>query len=121
KVAARVEAPKLVQTVIETFTGSQLEALFAAAEKGRFAVRDKALLAILIDTGARASEVMGLTTDTIWLDADDSYIRVLGKGRKEREIPIGRAARIALRRYVTRYRKPANKAEKRLFLGRDGK
>ena len=116
KVASRVEAPKLEQMVIETFTPEQIAALFAVAEKGRFAVRNKAILAVLIDTGARVSEVTNLILDHVWLDVDDSYIKVMGKGRKEREIALGRTARIALRRYITRYRKAAASAERHVFL-----
>jgi site-specific recombinase XerD len=56
----------------------------------------------------------------VWLDADDSYLKVNGKGRKQREVPLGRHSRTALRRYITRYRRPKDKAEKRVFLSRTG-
>lgn len=122
KVVARVELPRVEQTVIEVFSPEQIELLFAAAEKQPYAVRDKALLCVLLDTGARASEVIGLTLDCVWLDADDSYILVHGKGKKDREIALGRKARIALRRYITRYRKPATPKEQHVFLaGNTGK
>ena len=121
KVAARVDLPSVEETVIEVFSVSQIQVMFAAAEKQPFPVRDKALLAVLLDTGARAGEIVGLTLDCVWLDADDSYMKVTGKGRKEREIALGRVARLALRRYITRYRKPATATEKHVFLGRTGK
>jgi site-specific recombinase XerD len=121
KVVSRVALPRAEQVVIETFTPEQLQALFRALEKQPFPVRDKAILSVLIDTGIRASELCGLVLNCVWLDADDSYIKVLGKGRKEREIPLGRASRIALRRYITRYRgKPRNQAEQHVFLSRTG-
>ena len=75
---------------------------------------------MLLDTGVRASELVGLTLDCTWLDPDDSYLKVMGKGRKEREVPLGRTARTALRRYITRYRKPRTAAEQHVFLGRTG-
>jgi site-specific recombinase XerD len=120
KVVKHIQLPKSDQTVIETFSPEQIEALFRATEKQPFPVRDKALLAVLLDTGVRAAEFCGLTLSNIWLEADDSYIKVTGKGRKEREIALGKTARIALRRYITRYRKPKNKAEQHVFLSRTG-
>jgi site-specific recombinase XerD len=118
KVAARVELPKVGETIIDTFTNVQLEALLLACDAQPFAVRDKAMVSVLIDTGCRASELVGLTLDCVWLDPDDRYIKVTGKGRKERELALGRAARLALRRYITRYRKPKNRAERHVFLSR---
>jgi site-specific recombinase XerD len=120
KVILQVQLPKLDQMVIETFSPEQLEAMLRATEKQPFPVRDKAILSVLIDTGVRASELCGLTLNCVWMDSDDSYIRVTGKGRKEREISLGRTARIALRRYITRYRKPKNKADQHVFLSRTG-
>lgn len=120
-IAARVGTIPVETKVIQVFTSSQIAALFAAAEHGTFAARDKALLAVLVDTGARVSEVIGLTLDCMWLEADDSYILIKGKGRKQREVPLGRVARLALRRYITRYRKPAHKAEPHVFLAQGGR
>jgi site-specific recombinase XerD len=119
-IAARVDSPRVESKVIETFSDAQIAAFFQAAEGGPFAVRNKAILAVLVDTGARASEVVGLSLDCVWLDPDDSFIKVTGKGKKEREIGLGRVARLALRRYITRYRKPARAQEKRVFLARGG-
>ena len=121
KLARRIELPKADETMIETFSEAQLEAMLKATEKQFYPVRDKAILAVLIDTGCRAGELVDLTLDCVWLDTDDSYLKVRGKGRKERELTLGRAARIALRRYVTRYRKPAHRAEQHVFLGRTGR
>lgn len=122
KVARRVELPRSDQGVIETFTPEQLQAFFRAAEKQPelLAVRDKAILAVLVDTGIRAAELCGLMLDCVWTDPDDSFIKVQGKGRKERECPLGRMARIALRRYITRYRRPAERGDKHVFLSRVG-
>jgi len=120
KIAARVESPPVETKVIEVFTDVQIAAFFRAAEEGDSAVRDRALLALLIDTGARASEVVGLTLDCTWLDPDDSYILVRGKGKKQREIGLGRVARMALRRYVTRYRRPDDRSDTHVFIARTG-
>ena len=121
KLARRIELPKADETVIETFSEAQLEAMLKATEKQFYPVRDKAILAVLIDTGCRAGELVDLTLDCVWLDTDDSYLKVRGKGRKERELTLGRTARAALRRYITRYRKPHHRAEQHVFLGRSGR
>lgn len=119
--AKRITLPKTDEQILETFTPEQLAAMLAVTADQPFPVRDKAMLAVLIDTGIRASELCSLTLDSVWLDQDDSYIRVRGKGRKERELSMGRASRMALRRYITRYRRPASKAEQHVFLGRRGR
>jgi len=119
RVVARIALPRAEQTVIETFTPAQLEAMLRAIDRQPYPVRDKAILSLLIDTGIRASELCGLTLNCVWLESDDSYIKVLGKGRKEREIPLGRAARIALRRYITRYR--GGSESPYVFLSRTGR
>src|SRR5712691_7044983 len=80
-IAARVEPIPVESKVIETYSDVELVAFFQAAEEGDYAVRNKAILSVLIDTGARVGEVVSLTTDCVWLEADDSYILVRGKGK----------------------------------------
>jgi site-specific recombinase XerD len=120
KLASRIELPKADERVLETFSPLEVTAMLKATEDQVFAVRDRAILAVLLDTGIRASELCGLTLDCVWLDQDDAFLKVMGKGRKERELALGRTARLALRRYITRHRKPASKAETHVFLGRRG-
>ena len=73
-------------------------------------LRDRALLEVLYGTGARISEAIGLDVDDVsrLLDVPDGAptpaLRVLGKGRKERVVPLGSYARAALQAYLVRAR-----------------
>jgi len=85
-------------------------------------LRDAAVLELLYGSGLRVSELVGLDLDRISNDAED--LRVLGKGQKERRVPIGRKARAALSAYLSRRpelrdRHGAQHA-RALFLGRRG-
>ena len=62
-----------------------------------FSLRDRALLETLYSTGARVSEVVGL--DLCDIDDTDAFVRLKGKGRKERIVPIGEMAIQAIRDY----------------------
>lgn len=93
KLSKRIEIPSVDIKVIETFTQDHIKRLFAASEKEctpNLVARDKAIIAVLIDTGIRASELCGLTLDNVFLNSQDVYIRVFGKGRKEREVGLQR-------------------------------
>lgn len=118
KLVKRIKYPAVVKKVIEIFTEEQIAALFAACNKemnDRLVYRDKAILSILIDCGIRSSELCGLTLDNLHLEPYNAFLKCMGKGRKEREIPIGKACRRALSIYITRYRR-ADKTEKHVFL-----
>lgn len=120
KVAARVDMPKVDQTIIETFTPEMIRAMLSVCSKEYtdvLAARDRAIISVLVDTGIRASELCGLTLDNVHLEAFDAFIKVMGKGRKEREVSLGKTARTALHKYITRYRK-ADKQEQHVFLNR---
>ena len=103
--ARAVRSPKLDRRLPGWLTRAEVESLFAAAElrsaEGGFrGVRDHAVVELFYATGMRLSELQAL--DTTGLDLVTEQVRVLGKGRKERIIPIGRAAAAALRRYELR-------------------
>jgi site-specific recombinase XerD len=114
----KIKMVKVVKTVIETFTTEQLQALFSACEKEfeeSLRVRDHAILAMLLDTGIRASELCTLTLTNVHLDTNDPYIKVLGKGQKEREVGLGTQSRLALLKYLKMFRE----AEVRLEIEQD--
>jgi integrase/recombinase XerC len=80
-------------------------------------LRDTAVIETLYSTGIRASELVGMNLDDI--NRDDRLIRIRGKGRKERIVPVGRGALQAIDRYVvTRSGKSAGTA---VFTGPGGK
>jgi integrase/recombinase XerD len=84
------------------------------------AARDRAILELLYGAGLRISELVGLDVDDV--DLEDAAVRVLGKGSKERLVPIGRMARDAIAAYLTRGR-PAlatGRSRAALFLNARG-
>ncbi len=118
----RIKRPKVAKYLIETFTKEQLQALFDACANeynAHLQARDRAILAVLLDTGIRASELSHLTIGNVHTDLHDPYIKVMGKGSKEREIgPLGKFARQELTYYLNTYRSGAEYAE-RVFLNRN--
>lgn len=106
---------KQVQNLLESVSGDDTMSL-----------RDRALLEVLYATGARVSEVTGLAVDDVF-GSDGrpaELLRVLGKGNKERLVPLGRHAQTALEAYVVRARPilvgKAKRASAALFLGARG-
>ena len=97
--AARLESPRLWATLPKVLDGPDVERLLAAPSgDGPRAVRDRAMLEVLYATGLRASELVGLSLGYLHLDA--GFVRCLGKGDKERVVPLGAEASAALRHYL---------------------
>ncbi|MEW6935064.1 site-specific tyrosine recombinase XerD [Trueperella pyogenes] len=116
--------PKVGQRLPKAITVEQMAVLIEAASfaDDAIALRDRALVEVLYGTGARVSEAVGLTGDDI--DLDGATIRLFGKGRKERILPLGQYAIAALEAYLVRGR-PALAAKgagtTSLFLNTRGK
>jgi len=101
--AAVLESPKVWQKLPVICSKQQVvDLLNAPSPSEPFYLRDKAMLELLYATGVRASEVAGLRTGDLNLDI--GYLRCLGKGNRERVIPIGRAAIAATVEYLTNLR-----------------
>lgn len=111
-----LETPKLWQLIPDVLTQNELERLLASPDletmKGS---RDKAIIELLYGTGIRVSELCGLKIH----DVDDDYVRVKGKGGKQRVVPIGRHAIVAIDHYLA-FRND-DKEEQALFLTNRGK
>jgi integrase/recombinase XerD len=98
-----VGAPRVPQGLPKALDEREVEALLGAVPGDTpTALRDRAMLETLYATGARISEVVGLDVGDVTLD--DDLVRVMGKGSKERIVPIGRSARAALAAYLGRGR-----------------
>jgi integrase/recombinase XerD len=120
--AGRLDAPHLWSTLPKVLDGADVERLLAApAGPDPRARRDRAMLEVLYATGLRVSELVGLTLGDLHLDA--GYVRCLGKGSKERVVPIGGEASAALRAYLGEARGALCGAKRSdvVFVGRGGK
>ncbi|MCI7551279.1 MAG: site-specific tyrosine recombinase XerD [Actinomycetaceae bacterium] len=122
--AQDVRPPKIGTRLPKAITVEQMQTLIEAASFGDtpIALRDRALLEVLYGTGARISEAVSLSVDDV--DGDVGLLRLLGKGSKERIVPLGSYALQAIDAYLVRGR-PALSAKgdgtPALFLNTRGK
>jgi len=116
----RVKIPRPPRKVIPTFSDSQIQQLLTAIDaKTAEGFRDYIIILALLDTGLRVSELCSLKLGNLWLD--EGMLKVVGKGNKERLIPIGKQVQRLLWRYINRYRpEPAMANYDFLFLTREG-
>ena len=125
-VASALASPKVAQRLPPDLSGAHLEMMFRAAidragdpSTGSLGVRDVALLEVLYGSGARVGEVCGLDIDDI--DRARSTVRVLGKGNKERTVPLGGPAITAVDRWLSVRHEVAGPASgPAVFLGARG-
>ena len=94
-------SPKPAKTLPHTLSLSEVETLLREPEKGKSekALRDRAMLEVLYATGVRVSELVSLELNRVNLD--HGYVITLGKGSKERIVPIGDAAIRKTRDYLS--------------------
>ena len=112
--AENVETPRIPRHIPEVFSREEVERLLAAIDLNTpGGVRDRFLFELIYSCGLRVSEAAELTLDRIY--AGEKFLRVLGKGGKERVVPIGDVALEWLARYLnearpalTRGRRPAS-------------
>jgi integrase/recombinase XerD len=113
--------PKLVRRLPGTLSAEEVGRLLAAPSGGdAFALRDRALLELFYSSGLRVSELAGLTLQQ--LDLEGGFLRVFGKGSKERVVPVGGRARDALAAWLAAGRPRFVKARtgSQLFLSNRG-
>ncbi|MBI5873541.1 MAG: site-specific tyrosine recombinase XerD [Candidatus Omnitrophica bacterium] len=121
-VSGYIDTPKLWKHIPEILDLSEVERLIDAADLNtNQGIRDRAILELMYATGMRVSEVSCLKLSDI--NSDVGFVRCLGKGKKERIIPLGKKAITAIARYLERAR-PAQVKKgpvQELFLSRSGK
>jgi integrase/recombinase XerD len=118
--AAELELPRRRRALPKTLSPGEVERLIEAATGVTpRALRDQALVELLYGAGLRVSEAVGL--DKASVDLDSRLVRALGKGSKERIVPLGRPAVEALKRYLARGRPYLDKRHRpELFLNAQG-
>jgi integrase/recombinase XerC len=117
--AAGVQAPKIGKRLPATLDADAMARLLAFRGDDRLGVRDKAIMELLYSSGLRLSELLGL--DLADLDLRDRTVRVLGKGRKTRIVPVGRHAIEALGRWMRERAALAAIDERAVFVGVNGR
>jgi len=117
-----LESPRLWQTLPEVLDRRAVDRLLSAPDPAhdRLPRRDRAVLEFLYATGARASETADLTLDSV--NPEGGYVHCVGKGRKERIVPIGRRALEALDVYLAEERPRLDRrGDPHLFLTHSGR
>ncbi|HWQ37478.1 MAG TPA: site-specific tyrosine recombinase XerD [Burkholderiales bacterium] len=99
----QVESPKLARSLPKSLTEDDVEHLLAAPDVATaLGLRDRAMLETLYASGLRVSELVALSIPQVNLDA--GVLRVMGKGAKERLVPLGEEALLWIRRYLVQAR-----------------
>lgn len=112
--ALTVETPKLWQLIPEIMSVEEVDLLLKAPDPSTFmGARDRAILEMLYGSGLRVSELCMLKIN----DLDDETVRVIGKGDKERIVPVGRKAIEAVDHYLGQFRQDGDL----LFVSNKGK
>jgi len=117
-----LRAPRAFTALPRFLTAAQVDALLAAPDVATpLGLRDRAILEVLYATGLRASELTSLRAADV--DMEVGIVTCLGKGRKERLVPIGAEARRWVARYLEEVRPAlaAGRGAPELFLGRGGR
>lgn len=114
----RLELPTLPKRRLPAVMPEHTSRLLAVAGTFSQPMRDRAMLLTLFDTGVRVSELVAISTGDLQLDR--GMIRVVGKGDRERTVPIGTRASTAINAYVHRERKPIGPGINNVFINRSG-
>jgi integrase/recombinase XerC len=113
-----VRAPKAARRLPQTLDPDQMARLLEIPPGNALTARDRAIMELLYSSGLRLSELVGLEIAS--LDLKDRTVRLLGKGRKGRIVPVGRAAARALKAWLRERADLARPGETALFVGRSG-
>lgn len=120
--ALHIESPRIYRSLPVVMSQPEVERILSAIDvKEKFGLRDRAALEVLYSSGLRISELINLTVANLFLEV--GHIRVVGKGGKERIVPIGEEAVEFVRRYLDQERPQIAKDDSRdvLILNRFGR
>jgi integrase/recombinase XerC len=116
--AVDIRAPKAARRLPGTLDVDQINQLLDIPAEDALAVRDRAIMELFYSSGLRLDELVGL--DINQLDLPDRTVRVLGKGRKTRVVPVGRKAVEALKAWLRERVTLAETESQALFVGKNG-
>ncbi|HEY7788621.1 MAG TPA: tyrosine-type recombinase/integrase, partial [Casimicrobiaceae bacterium] len=116
---AGLKAPKSPRRLPSALSPDEAAKLVTIEDGGFLAVRDRAMFELAYSSGLRLSELAGV--DLARLDLAGGEVRVLGKGSKERIVPVGAAARDALTRWLGERAKLPNVDARAVFVGQSGR
>lgn len=115
-----VGTPKLGRYLPDVLSVEEVEAIIESVDLSTWSgLRDRAILEVLYGCGLRVSEAVSLKFTSIF--REEGFIRIVGKGNKERIVPIGDMALEALEAYRDERIEPAHDCEDFVFLNRFGK
>jgi len=111
------DTPKIWQLIPEVLTMQEVDHLLKEPNPDHFlGARDRAILEVLYATGARVSEVCSLRI----CDVSDQMVKIQGKGKKTRIVPIGNKALLAIDHYLLHFRQKADSENSTLFVSKTG-
>ena len=100
--AKDLKLPKIVRKLVSVLSDKEIKSIVDTFGVTPIDFRNQTIFLILLDTGLRVGELINLKMDDVHLN--EGYLKVLGKGKKERIVPIGNNAQKALQRYLFRFR-----------------
>lgn len=115
---AGLKAPKSARRLPSALTPDEAAKLVSIAGDGALSRRDRALFELAYSSGLRLAELAGLDCDR--LDLNGGEVKVMGKGSKERIVPVGAPAREALRAWLSARGALVRSGESAVFIGRSG-
>ena len=119
-IARDLKPPKLVKKAVSRLSDEEIIAIVHTLNlNSNCEARDLTIFMLMLDTGLRIGELVNLKMEDVHIG--EGFLKVIGKGKKERIVPIGNNAQKALQRYVFRYRaRPAHAGSKNVFLSVHG-
>ena len=117
--AANISSPKSAQLLPKALDTDLVKRLLDFKPQGDIEIRDKAMVELLYSSGLRLSELCGLNMDSISIK--ERSCRVVGKGNKTRDLPVGEKAIQSLRDWLLVRNNISSDANKALFLNKNGK